>query len=57
MVGKVVVLFEGGARVGKEFVVSFTFAMSFGFAFLLFRLFGWVIQWVACSGHCCEVSC
>jgi hypothetical protein len=57
MVGEVVVLFEGGSRLGKESVVSFTFALSFCFVFLLFRLVGWVIQWVSCSGHFCEGGC
>ncbi len=51
MVGKVVVLFEGSPRLGKESVVSFTFTLSFCFAFLLFRLVGWVIRWVAWSGY------
>jgi hypothetical protein len=40
MVGEVVGLFECGSRLGKESVVSCTFALSFGFTFLLFRLFG-----------------
>ncbi len=40
MVGEVVVLFECGSRLGKESVVSCTFALSFSFTFLLFRLFG-----------------
>jgi hypothetical protein len=57
MVGEVVVLFECGSRLGKESVVSCTFALSFGFTFLLFRLFGRVIRWMWRSGHCCEGSC
>ncbi len=40
MVGELVVLLEDGSRLGKESVVLFTFALSFCFAFLLFRLFG-----------------
>ncbi len=43
MVGKVVVLFEGGPRMCKESVVSFTFALSFCSSFLLFGLFGWFL--------------
>ncbi len=45
MVCEVVVLFERGPRLGES-VVSFTIALSFCFAFLLFRLVGWVIRWV-----------
>ncbi len=44
MVGEVVVLFGCVPRLCKEFVVSFTFALSFCFAVLLFRLFGLVIR-------------
>jgi hypothetical protein len=36
MVGKVVVLFEGGPRLGKESVVSFTFTLSFALRFCCF---------------------
>ena len=50
MVGEVVVLFECVPRLCKEFVVSFTFALSFCFAFLLFRLVGLVNRGVSCSG-------
>ena len=57
MVGEVVVLFEGGSRLGKESVVAFTFALSFGLTFLLFRLFERVIRWVWRTGQCCEGSC
>ncbi len=48
MVGELVVLFEGGSRLCKKSTVSFMFALSFCFAFLLFRLVGWVIRWVCC---------
>ncbi len=51
MVGEVVVLFEVVSRLGKESVVSFTFALSSCFAFLLFRLVGQVIRWVVCAYH------
>ncbi len=47
MVGEIVLSFEGGPCLCKESVVSFTFALSFFFAFLLFRLVGWVVRWVA----------
>ena len=52
MIGEFVVLFEDDPRLCKESIVSFTFALSFGFAFLLFRLVGWV-WWVSCFGHIC----
>ena len=39
MVGEVISLFEGGPRTGKEFVISFTFALSFCSSCLLFRWF------------------
>ncbi len=54
MVDEFVVLFEGGPRLGKESVVSFTFTLSLCFAYLLLRLVGWVIRWVSCFGHICE---
>ncbi len=44
VVGEVVVLFECGPRLCKESVVAFTLALSFFFAFLLFRLVGWVVR-------------
>ncbi len=42
MVVKLVVVVEGGARVGNELVVSFPFTLSFCSSFLLFGLWGWV---------------
>ena len=48
MVGELVVLFEGGPRLCKESIVSFMFALLLCFAFLLFRLVGWVVWWVSC---------
>ncbi len=42
MVGELVLVVEGGARVCKDLVVSFTFTLSFFSSFLLFGLWGWV---------------
>ncbi len=42
MIGELVVVVEGGARVCKELVVSFPFTLSFCSSFLLFGLWGWV---------------
>ena len=41
VVGEMVVLLEFGSCMGKKSVVSFTFALSFCFAFLLFGEVGW----------------
>jgi hypothetical protein len=46
IVGELVLMFECGSRLCKESVVSFTFALSFGFALLLFRLFRWIMSGV-----------
>ncbi len=41
LVVELVVLFDCGACVGKKLVVSVTFALPFGFSFLLFGELGW----------------